>query len=106
MRLIAAGTAALVEGFALLGFETLPDADDAAVESLLAELVHGREKALVVLEHHLARGHGQFLGQLRAEGGSVVITEVPPLHAPADYHPPVEELVRRILGPSALEENP
>jgi len=34
------------------------------------------------------------------------VTEVPPLHAPEAYHPQVEELVLRVLGPSALEGQP
>ena len=30
--------------------------------------------------------------------------EIPPLDAPESYRPPVEALVTRVLGPSALEE--
>lgn len=100
------GGAALAEGFALLGFETHPDATPEQVERLLEDLVSGTEKALVVLEHDLARSGGPFLTRVRAEGGRIVVAEVPSLHAPSDYQPPVEDLVRRILGPTALEELP
>ena len=106
MRMIAMGTAALAEGFALLGFETYPDADAARVEKVLEELVRGQHEALVILEQHLARNDGVFLKQVRNESGRIVVTEVPPLHAPADYRPPVEELVERSLGASALEDTP
>lgn len=106
MKNIAMGSAALTRGFALLGFETYPDATPELVEKVLEGLVDRREKALVLLEHQLARSHGPVLAQVRSEGGRIVVGEVPPLATPADYHPPVEDLVRRILGPSALEEQP
>ena len=103
MRLIAMGRAALAEGFALLGFETRVDATRDDVESVLAELIRTREHALVVLEHELARAATPNLERVRREGGRIVVTEIPPLHAPADYRPPVEDLVRRVLGLRALE---
>ena len=55
------------------------------------------------LEHHLARHAGPWLERVRGEGGRIVIAEIPPLHAPGDYHPQVEDVVRRILGANALE---
>ena len=103
MRLIAMGRAALAEGFALLGFEIRVDATRDDVESMLAELIRTRESALVVLEHELARSGMPNLERVRREGGRIVVTEIPPLHAPADYRPPVEDLVRRVLGSRVLE---
>lgn len=103
-RMIALGGAALIEGFGLIGVETRPDATPEQLETLLAELVRNQEKALLFLEDALARGSGPWLRRVREEGGRIVIAEVPPLHAPQDYHPPVEELVHSILGPQALEE--
>ncbi len=102
-RLIALGAAALTEGFGLIGVETLPDATPEQLEELLAGLVQRQEKALVFLEERLARGGGPWLRRVREEGGRIVITELPPLHAPGDYHPPVEDLVRALLGAQALE---
>lgn len=104
MKNIAMGSAALTRGFALLGFETYPDATVETLEHVLEDLLRQKEKAVVFLEHHLARSGGPFLSQVRSEGGRIVVAEVPPLATPADYHPPVEELVKRILGPAALEE--
>lgn len=102
-RIIALGGAALMEGFALIGVETIPDATPEKLEELLAQLVRSEERALLFLEHPLARSRGAWLKRVRAEGGRIVITEIPPLHAPADYHPPVEDVLRSILGPDALE---
>lgn len=102
--MIALGSAPLTEGFSLLGFETLPDATPEVLEELLAELVHTRQKAMLVLEKELARSPGRWLTRVRNEGGRIIVVEIPQLHAPGAYRPPVENLVESILGPSALEE--
>lgn len=102
-RMIALGSAALTEGFSMIGVETVPDATVEALETLLSELVRHQQKALVFLEHHLARSGGPWLRRVRAEGGRIVVAEIPPLHAPEDYHPQVEDVVRSILGAQALE---
>jgi vacuolar-type H+-ATPase subunit F/Vma7 len=102
-RMIALGSAALTEGFSLLGVETFADATPEVLEELLAGLVKRKEKALVFLEHDLARSRGVWLQRVRDEGGRIVIAEIPPLHAPGDYHPQVEDVVRTILGAQALE---
>ncbi|MCU0898435.1 MAG: hypothetical protein MUC55_13185 [Burkholderiales bacterium] len=103
-RLVALGHAPLMEGFRLIGLETHPEATDATVERVLAELVRSGARALVLLEHHLASGRGPWLEQVRSEGGGIVVTEIPPLAAPGAYSPAVDHLVRSILGPGALEE--
>lgn len=105
-RMIALGSAALTEGFSLIGIETLADATPEQLENLLADLVRRQEKALVFLEHSLARSQGPWLRHVREEGGRIVIAEVPPLHTPGDYHPQVEDVVRAILGAQALEPKP
>lgn len=103
MRMIALGGAALTQGFGLLGFEIFADPSSEQVEGVLSELMRREDHALVVLEHGLIREPGPYLRRLRQEGGRVVVAEVPSFHAPSEYHPPVEELVRRVLGPNALE---
>ena len=102
-RLIAMGSAALMEGFALIGFETWPDAGPDQLEGILAELLRHRRQALIFLEPDLARSGGPLLHRVRTEGGRIVVTEVPPLQAPQAYHPEVETLVVSILGQAALE---
>ncbi len=105
-RMIAVGSAALTEGFSMIGVETMPDATPEVLETLLAGLVRRQEKALVFLEHDLARSGGPWLSRVRAEGGRIVVAEIPPLHAPEEYHPQVEEVVRAILGTHALDPRP
>ena len=101
-RLIVLGSAGLAGGFGLIGAEVHADADQAKVEIVLEQLVRDGDEALVLLETHLAHGGGYWLNRLRSEGGRVVITELPPLPAPHDYAPAVDEVVRAVLGPEAL----
>jgi vacuolar-type H+-ATPase subunit F/Vma7 len=103
-RMLALGSSALTEGFALIGFETVPDATAEDLEAVLAELVRGNQRAMVIVERTLARGNGRWLNQVRNEGGRIVLAEVPELNAPSNYHPLVEDLVESILGPQALED--
>lgn len=103
-RIIVMGSAALTEGFSLIGIETVANATPQQLENVLAELVKRQEKALLFLEHGLARSGGAWLARVRESGGRIVIVEIPQLHAPGEYHPLVEELVKNVLGPSALEE--
>jgi vacuolar-type H+-ATPase subunit F/Vma7 len=102
-KLVVLGSAGLTEGFSLIGAEVYPDADAARVEEVLGELVRVGAQALVLLEAHLARGEGYWLNRLRNEGGSIVVTELPPLAAPQDYAPAVDDVVRAVLGPEALK---
>ena len=103
-RMIALGSAALTTGFSLIGFETVPDATPEQLEALLRELVRDNQKAMVIIECDLARSEGKWLKRVRDEGGRIVVSEVPQLHAPGSFRPRVEDLVESILGPSALEE--
>jgi vacuolar-type H+-ATPase subunit F/Vma7 len=101
-RLVVLGSAGLTEGFSLIGAEVHPDADPAKVEEVLAQLVQEGSQALVLLETGLAHAGGAWLNRLRNEGGRIVVTELPPLAAPRDYAPAVDEVVRAVLGPEAL----
>ena len=101
-RLVMMGDSALCAGFALIGFETWPDASEAQLEQLLEELERERQSALVFLEPRLARCGCAPLERLQRQGGRVIITEIPPLSAPDDYRPQVEELVVSMLGEGAL----
>ena len=96
------GSAGLTGGFALIGAEVYPDADQDKVEAVLEALVKSGDQALVLLEMHLARGTGYWLSHLRNEGSAIVITELPPLSAPGAYAPAVDELVSTLLGAEAL----
>ncbi|HID46671.1 MAG TPA: hypothetical protein EYP34_13070 [Chromatiaceae bacterium] len=102
-RLIMMGDAALCAGFSLVGFETWPEATPQQLDDLLRDLMEQNETALVFLEPALARCNCASLRQLQHRGGGIVITEIPPLNAPRDYRPQVEELVISVLGNNALE---
>lgn len=102
-RRLALGSAALVDGFALIGFEIHPDATAQQLETVLQDLVQSGEQALVFVESGLASCDCAVLERIRTELVRIVVVEIPPLNAPQDYHPPLEQLVRSVLGPSALE---
>jgi vacuolar-type H+-ATPase subunit F/Vma7 len=102
-RLVVLGSAGLTEGFSLIGAEVHPDADAAKVEEVLGQLVRDGGAALVLLESPLAHAGGPWLNRLRNEGGRIVVTELPPLAAPGDYAPAVDDVVRAVLGAEALK---
>lgn len=102
-RLIALGSAGLMEGFELIGFETIADPTPELVEELFQQLLLKQEAALVVIEHRLAENPGRHLLRAQQEGGRIVITEIPEIHMSHGYHSRVENLVQSTLGASALE---
>ena len=102
-RMIALGSAALMEGFALIGFETHVDPPSESIEKLMQELLRSQQAALVVIEQSLARNPGRHLLRAQSEGGRIVITEIPEIHLSGSYHSRVENLVQTILGPTSLE---
>jgi len=104
MRQIVMGGDALTEGFALLGFESFTNPTPDTVERVIGELLRNGEKALVYLEAGVAPANSKALARVRREGGRIVITEVPAVGAAGGYRARVEELVERVLGPSALED--
>jgi vacuolar-type H+-ATPase subunit F/Vma7 len=101
-RLIALGSAALTEGFSLIGFETYSDPTPAAIENLMRELQRNQQAALVVIEQNLAGNPGRFLQRALREGGRIVIT-IPEIHLSDSYSSRVESLIQSILGPESLE---
>ena len=105
MRILAIGEAELMDGFALLGLETHPDASYDAIEALLTELVRSRERALVFIQQELIGDDMPILQRLRLDGGSILICEIPGLHGARDYQPEVEKLIGRVLGSSMREQN-
>lgn len=105
-RLIALGSGALMEGFALIGFETHTDPTPAVLEDLLRDLLRQQQAALVVIEQGLAQSPGPQLTRALREGPRIVITEIPALQPSVRYRSRVERLVESVLGASALEPLP
>jgi vacuolar-type H+-ATPase subunit F/Vma7 len=95
-----------MEGFALIGFETYPEATPAVLEDLLRGLLHGQAGALVVIEQGLAQNPGPQLTRALREGARIVITEIPALQQAAGYRSRVDRLVQGLLGAGALEPSP
>ncbi len=93
-RIIALGSAPLMDGFRLAGVEVIPDATADRLEALLKTLVSSREKALVLVEDGLADEPGPWLERVRAEGGRIVVVQVPSLARAGEYHSDVDRLIR------------
>ena len=102
-RLIALGGSALMEGFALIGFETYPNPAPAVLENLFQELLRGQQAALVVIEQGLEQQPRGHLARALREGGHIVITEIPGLQHSTPYHSRIDRMVQNILGPAALK---
>ncbi len=104
MKIIALGSAALMDGFALLGIETRADPDADEIEALMRDLVRARERALVFMQQDLMHEDLPTVARLRLQGGSILICEIPNLQAAEDYRPQVDRLIQRVLGASVLEK--
>lgn len=103
MKIIAVGDSALMDGFALLGIKTYADQSADAINAVLTELVRSRERALVFFQQDSMNTKIPMIQQLRNQGGSILICEIPNLHTADDYTPEVEKLIARVLGSSVLE---
>jgi vacuolar-type H+-ATPase subunit F/Vma7 len=103
MKIIAMGSAVLMDGFALSGIKTYADETAEVVNTVLGELHRNREPALVFIQQNLFDAKIPMIEQLRNRGGSILICEIPDLQGVQDYQPEVETLIRRVLGSSALE---
>jgi vacuolar-type H+-ATPase subunit F/Vma7 len=97
-RIIAAGSAALMDGFRLAGIEVMPNATSGQLEALLKTLLSDKEKALVLVETHLLDESGPWLRRAQSEGGRVVVVQVPSLTQAGDYHADVDRLVGQAGG--------
>lgn len=98
------GNSALMDGFALLGMETFPDATVAEVEQLLTQLSHNKERALIYLQQDLAQADLPILQLIRNEGGNILVSEIPDILSAHNYQAPVDQLLRRVLGSSAVQD--
>lgn len=92
-RIIALGSVPLMDGFRLAGVEVMPNAGADDLEALLKSLVMNKEKALVLIESGLAEESGPWLQRARAEGGRIVVVQVPPLAGAGEFHSDVDRLI-------------
>ena len=98
IRQIFIGGHALTDGFRLIGFETLTDPDLRQLEELLAELQQERQRTLLIIEQSVNQIGSKRLDQIRREGGRIVLSEVPSLHDPEDFHSELDAQLKRLTG--------
>jgi vacuolar-type H+-ATPase subunit F/Vma7 len=103
-RMCFLGDRALAEGFALIGFETTPDATAADLDQLLGDLKQSRANAFVVIDQRLAAAGSRLLPRVYEEGGRIVVTEVPALANPEGLTLDIDEQVRLLTGGQSLED--
>ena len=108
-RMVFAGERALADGFALIGYltnrgTTIPVADPDQLEALLATLIRNRDSAFVVVDHDLARSGSRLLARVNADGGRILVAEVPPLSRPQELHIDLDAQIRVLLGGKPLDD--
>ncbi|MES9993896.1 MAG: V-type ATP synthase subunit F [Candidatus Thiodiazotropha sp.] len=98
VRNIFVGSNALTDGFRLIGFETVTDPDAATLDELLSQLLQERERALLIIEQSVNRIGSKLLDQIRIEGGRIVLSEVPSLHNPDEFHSDLDGQLKKLTG--------
>lgn len=99
-RLLFMGEAALTEGFRLIGFETWTDPTIQKLDTLLETLINERQKAFIILSQTLAECDSQLLKRVRAEGGRIIVTQVPSLATPDNFRCEIDDRLQLLLGDS------
>ena len=103
-RMLFLGDAVLGEGFRLIGFEVYADPDEEQLERILGELVDAGQNAYVVVGQSLGERHCPMLQRIRAEGGQIVVSGVPPLHEPDRFHCAIDARIETLLSNSLAAE--
>ncbi len=98
VRNIFIGSAALTDGFRLIGFETLTDPQLPQLDQLLGELQRNRQRALLIVEQPVTRMGSKLLDQVRSEGGRIVLSEVPSLQDPDDFQGELDAQLKKLTG--------
>lgn len=105
MKIMAMGNSALMDGFSLLGIKTYVDESTETINSVLSELKRQQQRALIYMQQDLMNADIPMVKQLRENGGSILICEIPNLQEADDYQPAVEKLIGRVLGSAVLEKS-
>ncbi|PUB78350.1 MAG: ATPase [gamma proteobacterium symbiont of Ctena orbiculata] len=98
VRKIFVGSHALTDGFRLIGFETITEPDAASLDELLSRLLQERERVLLIIEQSVNRIGSKLLDQIRIEGGHIVLSEVPSLHDPEEFHSDLDGQLKKLTG--------
>ncbi|MES9958051.1 MAG: V-type ATP synthase subunit F [Sedimenticola sp.] len=103
-RMLFLGDATLTDGFQLIGFETIPDPSVAELDRILRELIEHKHNAFIILDHRLSESNSRLLARVRAEGGRIVVTEVPQLNKPEQFHCKIDNQVRMLMGDTNMKD--
>ena len=100
VRMIFLGETALSQGFRLIGFEVFPDPSRSDLDRIFGELIDSQERVFVVIDQKSADVQCPALDRIRAEGGRILVTTVPPLNDPSCFHCAVDEQIKHLLSNS------
>jgi vacuolar-type H+-ATPase subunit F/Vma7 len=100
-RMLFMGEAAVTEGFRLIGFETWADPTQRVLDELLETLLDNRQKAFIILGPALAGCDSPLLKRVRAEGGHIVVTQIPSLAAADNFQCEIDDRLQLLLGGTA-----
>jgi len=104
-RMIALGSAALVRGFKLIGFEGLSNPDHDEVRHLINQLVTQQQRAFLVIEQKLADQLRDVLCPIQQEGGEILMMELPSIHEPDNLHSYLSEKIEaKFVTPTMMQE--
>jgi vacuolar-type H+-ATPase subunit F/Vma7 len=98
VRNIFVGSHALADGFRLIGFEILTDPDRQQLDQLLNELQRERQRTLLIIEQSVNHMGSKLLEQIRREGGRIILSEVPSLHHPDEFHSELDAQLKKLTG--------
>ncbi|MEW8028417.1 MAG: V-type ATP synthase subunit F [Candidatus Thiodiazotropha sp.] len=98
VRKIFVGSHALTDGFRLIGFETLTEPDSDRLDELLNRLLQERQRALLIIEQSVNHVGSKLLDQIRNEGGHVILSEVPSLQDPDEFHSDLDSQLKKLTG--------
>ena len=101
-RMLFIGSAALTDGFRLIGFETLTNPKEEEIDRLITGLLERRENAFLVVEQRDEYAASRMLRQVRSEGGRIVLSEVPSLHDPSCFHCELDKQIEKLMGVGGL----
>lgn len=97
-RLLFLGDDRLADGFRLIGFETFPSPDPAAVDRVFRELLRTREKAFAIVDDRIMHADIKGLAAARREGGRIVVVSVPQLDEAPRLTSEVSDRIAAMFG--------
>ena len=101
-RMLFFGQSVLADGYALVGFETWPDADKKVMEQELLAIHNRRENAFVIIDASIDVSNSSVLSTIKRESGRILIIEVPELSSPESFSIDTDDRVGMLMGQSGV----